>query len=186
MFVAECLRVFVGSNFATVAGRCYRSAQPGPMFLENLKRTYGVRSIINLRDENLEDAWYREEKQAAQRLGLNLVDAGLCGLEQTPAEDFRKVVKLIDEAPEPILIHCASGSDRTGLASAIFLLIHTDTPFDQARKQLHLRYGHFPWTKKACLDRTLDSYADWLEANRWEHSREHFLKWVNTVYEAEK
>ena len=183
MFVAEVLRVFVGSNFdCVVAGRCYRAGQPTPTFLESVQRTHGIKSIINLRDENEDDAWYREEKAAAERLGLKLVNAGLCGDEMTPADDFRKVVKLIAAAPEPMLIHCASGSDRTGLASAVFLLIHTDTPLDVARKQLALRYGHFAWTKKGCLDLTLENYATWLSKSGDEHRPERFVYWVEHVY----
>ena len=52
MVVAECLRVFVGANFGCVApGLCYRSSQPSPAFLANMKRTYGIRSVINLLHE---------------------------------------------------------------------------------------------------------------------------------------
>ena len=186
MLIAECLRVFVGANFDCVTpGRCYRTAQPSANFLARVERTHGIRSIINLRDENEDDAWYREEKQAAQHLGLNLVNAGLCGDEQTPADDFRKVVHLIAESPEPMLIHCASGSDRTGLASAVYLLIRTDTTLEKAREQLHLRYGHFAWTRKGCLDRTLESYEGWLKHQGRQHRPEHFLDWVEHVYQAE-
>jgi protein tyrosine phosphatase (PTP) superfamily phosphohydrolase (DUF442 family) len=186
MLIAECLRVFVGANFETVApGKCYRSAQPSAAFLESIHRTHSIRSIVNLRDENEDDAWYREEKHAAQRLGITLVDAGLCGDEQTPAGDFSKFVNLIAQAPEPMLIHCASGSDRTGLASAVYLLIRTDTPLEEARRQLHVRFGHFAWTRKGCLDRTLDSYAAWLAANGRQHRPEHFMDWAEHVYQAE-
>ncbi len=187
MFLAEVLRIFVGSNFhCVVPGQCYRSAQPTAQFLKTMKLKYGVCTIINLRDENEDDDWYQEEKRAAEELGLNLVNAGLRGIEQTPAEDFRKVAKAIAESPEPILIHCASGCDRSGLASAMYLLTRTNTPLAEARQQLHIRYGHFLWINKACLIRTLDSYEGWLEVNGWQHRPEHFLTWVDTVYVAQK
>jgi protein tyrosine/serine phosphatase len=183
MLVAECLRVFVGANFdCVVPGKCYRASQPSANFLGQVQRTHGIRSIVNLRDENEEDAWYLEEKVAAERLGLALVNAGLNGNEFTPAHEFRKDVKLIDDAPEPMLIHCASGSDRTGLASAVYLLLRTDTPLEIARRQLALRYGHFAWTKKGCLDETLENYAKWLSKHGRQHNRERFLDWVDHVY----
>jgi protein tyrosine phosphatase (PTP) superfamily phosphohydrolase (DUF442 family) len=178
MFVAECLRIFVGSNFHSVAaGKCYRSAQPTPQFLESVQRTHGIRSIVNLRDENDDELWYRQEKQAAQRLGLQLINAGLCSKEQPPDEDFRRFVQAMKDAPEPILIHCANGNDRTGLASAVYLLMRTNTPMGEARGHLSLRYGHFAWTKTSCLNRILDSYEAWLAQNGWEHDAERFYYW---------
>jgi protein tyrosine/serine phosphatase len=183
MLVAELLRIFVGTNFGCVAsGHCYRSSQPSPAFLANMKRSYGIRSVVNLRDENNDDAWYREEKQATQDLGIQLVDAGLWSKTAPKPDELQNLVRLIAAAAPPMLIHCASGSDRTGFASAIFLLVHTDTPLDDARRQLHWRYGHFAWTATGCLDRTLENYADWLKENGWQHNRERFLYWVESVY----
>jgi protein tyrosine phosphatase (PTP) superfamily phosphohydrolase (DUF442 family) len=183
MLVAECLRVFVGMNFGCVSpGLCYRSSQPSPAFLENMKRTYGIRSVINLRDENNDDAWYREEKKAAEELGIELVDAGLWSKVAPKPDELRNVVKLIAAAPEPMLIHCASGSDRTGFASAIYMLVRTDTPLEDARQELHLRYGHFAWTATGCLDETLEKYAKWLSKKGWQHDRAIFLHWVEHVY----
>src|SRR5262249_25398199 len=111
MFVAECLRIFVGSNFHTVVpGKCYRSAQPTAAFLENVHRTHGICTIINLRDENEDEPWYREEKHAALRLNLKLFNAGLSSKEQPPEVDFHTFVRAMKDAPEPILIHCANGN----------------------------------------------------------------------------
>jgi protein tyrosine/serine phosphatase len=181
MFVAECLRIFVGANFyAVVPGRCYRSAQPTPQFLESIKRTHGIVAILNLRggDENGDEAWYQNEKAAAERLGLKLFPAGLSSSEQPPEEDFWKFVQALDECPEPMLIHCANGNDRTGLASAIYLMMRTDTPIAEARKQLSLRYGHFYWSKAKCLHRILDSYEEWLAREGKTHSAAHFRTWA--------
>lgn len=183
MLVAEALRVFVGTNFACVKpGLCYRSSQPTPAFLAHMKRTCGIRSVINLRDENNGDAWYRAEKQATHDLGIELVDAGLWSSSITERADFLRVVKLINRAPEPTLIHCASGSDRTGLASAVYLLLRTDTPLEEARRELHWRHGHFAWTATGCLDVTLENYGKWLSNRGWRHDRERFLQWAEHVY----
>jgi protein tyrosine/serine phosphatase len=184
MLAAEALRIFVGTNFDCVSpGLCYRCSQPSPAFLADMKRTYGIRSVINLRDENNDDAWYRDEKRTARELGIQLVDAGLWSKVAPRPDELRNVVRSIAAAPPPMLIHCASGSDRTGFACALFLLVQTDTPLDEARLQLHLRYGHFAWTATGCLDRTLEQYADWLSQNAWQHNRERFLFWVEHVFQ---
>jgi protein tyrosine phosphatase (PTP) superfamily phosphohydrolase (DUF442 family) len=186
MFVAECLRIFAGGNFySVVPNKCFRSAQPTPAFLENAQRSYGIRSIVNLRDENDDEPWYQQEKQAAQRLGLQLINAGLSSKEQPPDEDFHKFVQAMKDAPEPILIHCANGNDRTGLASAVYLLMRTNTPMKQARGQLSLRYGHIAWSKASCLHRILDSYEAWLQQTGKEHNADHFYFWGMNVYRME-
>jgi len=183
MFGAECLRVFVGSNFHVVAAcKCFRSAQPSAEFLEGMKQTHGIRSVINLRDENVNEEWYRLEKQAAQSLGIHLIDAGLSSLEPPPVEDFHRFVRGIDACEEPTLIHCANGNDRTGFASAVYLLMRTDTPIAEARRHLSLRYGHFSWTKAACLNEMLDGYETWLKQNSQQHSAAHFREWAFHVF----
>jgi protein tyrosine phosphatase (PTP) superfamily phosphohydrolase (DUF442 family) len=186
MFVAECLRIFVGTNFHTVVpGKCYRSAQPTAAFLEIIHRTHGIGTIVNLRDENEDEPWYQEEKQAAKHLNLRLMNAGLSSKEQPPAVDFRVFVRAMKDAPEPILIHCANGNDRTGLASAVYLMMRTDTPLAEARGHLSLRYGHISWSKASCLHRILNSYETWLTDSGKTHSPDNFYYWGMNVYEQE-
>lgn len=186
MFSAECLRIFVGANFHTVVpGRCYRAAQPTAAFLESIKHSHGIASIVNLRDENPDEAWYREEQKAAKQLNIELLNAGLSSKEQPPDVDFHKFVWAMKNAKEPVLIHCANGNDRSGLASAVFLLMRTDTPLAQARGQLSIRYGHFSWTKSSCLRRILDSYESWLDETGKAHSPDHFYYWGLNVYRQE-
>jgi protein tyrosine phosphatase (PTP) superfamily phosphohydrolase (DUF442 family) len=186
MFVAECLRIFVGSNFHDVVpGKCYRSAQPTAQFLETAHNAYGIRSIVNLRDENEDAPWYQQEKHAAERLGVTLLNAGLSSKEQPPDVDFHTFVQAMKDAPEPILIHCANGNDRTGLAAAVYLMMRTKTPMPEARGHLSLRYGHFAVGKALCLHRILDSYEAWLQDNGWEHSADRFYYWGMNVYRQE-
>jgi protein tyrosine phosphatase (PTP) superfamily phosphohydrolase (DUF442 family) len=184
MFIAEVLRVFVGSNFHSVApGLCYRSAQPTAESLENAQRALGIRTIINLRGENEDADWYQEELETARRLHIDVLDAGLCSKVQVPDDDFHIFVQAVKDAKEPILIHCANGNDRSGLASAVYLLMRTDTPINVARQQLGLRYGHFAIGKALALHRVLDSYEAWLDKRQ--HTGELFYYWGMHVYHQE-
>ena len=56
-------------------------------------------------------------------------------------------------------MHCKSGADRTGLGSAIYLMVIQGQPVQQARKMLSVRYIHFWWGKAGILDMFLDSYS---------------------------
>jgi protein tyrosine phosphatase (PTP) superfamily phosphohydrolase (DUF442 family) len=183
VLLAELLRIFAGSNFHVVLpGKCYRSAQPTAALLDSAHRNYGIRTIVNLRDENEDEPWYQEEKQAAQRLGIQLINAGLSSKEQAPAVDFRKFVQVMKDAEEPILIHCANGNDRSGLASAVYFMMRTKMPLAECRRQISLRYGHIAWSKASCLSRTLDSYEAWLDSQGWEHSADRFHFWGTNIY----
>jgi protein tyrosine phosphatase (PTP) superfamily phosphohydrolase (DUF442 family) len=178
---------YLGNNFhSVIPGKCYRSAQPSERFLAELQRTHGIRSILNLRDENNDQPWYQEEKKAAERLGIKLVNVGLSSSEQPPDFEFRRFVEGMDACEQPMLIHCASGNDRSGLASAIYLMLYTKTPMAEARTQLSLRYGHIPWGKAACLQRILDSYETWLHEKGFEHRADHFRFWAKNEYQQEE
>ena len=186
MFLAEVLRIFVGSNFHDVVpGQCYRSAQPTAASLENAQRAYGIRSIVNLRGDNDDCDWYQEEVEAARRLNIDLLDAGLHSKQQAPDDEFRTFVQAMKDAKEPILIHCANGNDRSGFAAAVYLVMRTDTPISEARKQLGLRYGHFALGKTLSLHRVLDNYETWLSGSQLQHNGEHFYYWGMHVYRQE-
>jgi protein tyrosine phosphatase (PTP) superfamily phosphohydrolase (DUF442 family) len=179
---AETARVALGLNFHTVvAGRCYRCAQPSVDDLPVLARSLGICSIVNLRGFD-ERPWYGQERAEAARLGLTFADAGIWASSPPTEAEFFNVVRAVDESPEPILIHCQSGSDRSGLASAIFLLLKTDATLEQARGQLSLRNGHNPWGRAACMDQILAAYATWLAQNQWTHAPDRFRRWARNVY----
>ncbi|MBI2805855.1 MAG: tyrosine-protein phosphatase [Planctomycetes bacterium] len=186
MATAECLRVFTGSNcYVVVADKCCRSAQPTEQFLVNAQRAYGIRSVFNLRDENEDQAWYRRERDTCARLDITLVNAGLASKEQPPAHDFKRLILSMRDCPEPVLIHCANGNDRTSLASAFYLLLRTPASLPEARQQLSLRYGHMYWTKAGCLGRILDSYEEWLQELAKEHRPDRLVYWAEHVYQPE-
>src|SRR4051794_32745800 len=78
VLAGEGLRVLVGPNFhAIVPHRCYRSGQPTADALEGMVRALGVRTVVNLRGPNDKADWYREEHDAARRLGVTVVDVPL-------------------------------------------------------------------------------------------------------------
>jgi len=184
--LAEAANVFLGRNFRTVVpGQCYRSAQPNALMLAEVKEAHGILSILNLRDENEDESWYQEEVQAAKKLGIKLVNVGLSSRAQPPEHDFVRFVDGMDACPQPMLIHCASGNDRTGLASAVYMLLYTNVTPAEARGQLTMRYGHIPWGKAACLQRILDNYETWLCETNQTHSPDNFRLWARTAYRPE-
>lgn len=179
--------IFLGGNFGTVlAGQCYRGAQPADEDLQRIVKRQGVRTVINLRglqDDEPDELWYPIEIHTCAALGVKLVHIGLWSYTPPPLEEFHKLVTSLAEDPAPFFIHCHSGSDRTGMAAALFLLLRTDTSLNDAKKQLNLYHGHAPWGRARCHDRLFDCYARWLSGQGKEHSPELLWHWAMTVYD---
>lgn len=179
----EVCRVVLGSNFHTVVpGECYRSAQPSPRSLEDMARTRGIRTVINLRGRNENEDWFQREVEAAQRLGVNLVHIMMSGNRKPEETHLRKLVETLDNAPRPILVHCCQGGDRSGMAAACYLLLHTPADLAQAERQLSLRFGHNPWGRAGCQEEILRAYGAWLEGQNLLHAPDYFRKWVENGY----
>jgi hypothetical protein len=84
--------------------------------------------------------------------------------ELTPAQ-MAELAQILRDAPKPVLIHCGSGSDRTGLACALYLF-DAGYPAEAVAYQLSLRFGHFPylWSGSWAMDNSLKAYRDHLRA----------------------
>jgi protein tyrosine/serine phosphatase len=77
-------------------------------------------------------------------------------------------------------MHCKSGADRAGLASAIYLMVMMGQDVDAARKMLSPRYIHLRFTKTGVLDMMLDHYAA-----RNAASPIGFEDWIDREYDAD-
>jgi len=78
----------------------------------------------------------------------------------------------------PVMMHCKSGADRAGMASALFLILHEGQPVSTARHQLSIRYGHFRQGKTGILDALFDAYM----ADNPNDERP-FMDWVLSDYD---
>lgn len=157
-------------NWAVVApGKLYRSNHPLPWQLRAAARRHGIRTVINLRGHRQScgsDTLAREE---AARLGLTQIDAPFESRGAPHKDRILRLVDILARAEEPILIHCKSGADRTGLVAGLWLLLQ-GRPVSEAAAQLTLRHGHIRQGKTGILDAFFAAYAaaapkpflDWL------------------------
>ena len=101
-----------------VPGLLYRSAQlPAGEFISLAKQT-GLRTVINLRGENVGSDWYDAQYRAAKELGVGFLNYRMSASRELTVEQMTELAQILRAAPKPVLIHCGSGSDRTGLACA--------------------------------------------------------------------
>jgi protein tyrosine/serine phosphatase len=144
-------------NFHTVvAHEVYRAAQPDADDLAGYVRDYGIRSVVNLRGSHPGEAWYDEEVRSSQTLDLTHVDLALSAKRELTDTNIMALQRILQTTPRPLLLHCKSGADRTGLAAAFYLLDVQHMPPPQAAGQLSWRYGHLPClgNRTVAMDRT--------------------------------
>jgi protein tyrosine/serine phosphatase len=139
-------------NIHTVEnGILYRSAQLNGQRLSDVLTAYGIRSVINLRGGNHGDWWYRDELEITAANGVAHFEVYMAATNEPSVEIVSRLMEIIRTAPRPILIHCNSGSDRAGLASALFERFLRGRSAEMASAQLSFRYGHFPWLGSATV-----------------------------------
>ena len=162
-------------NWGVVApGRLYRSNHPLPWQLRQAARRLGVKTVINLRGERAGCGSDRLGRVAARDAGLMHFDAPFESRGAPHKDRILRLVSLLEKAEEPILIHCKSGADRTGLIAGIWLLLQ-GRPVEEARAQLSLRHGHIRQSKTGILDAFFDAYA--------KAAPKPFLDWLREDYD---
>ncbi|MBA4189252.1 MAG: hypothetical protein C0467_14745 [Planctomycetaceae bacterium] len=181
---AEAARVLFGSNEHTVIpGKVYRSAQLTQQKLERVIAEKKIRTVLNLRGCCPEMDWYRSDANATHAAGISQEDLTFSAKRYPPAPEIARLVEVFDRSEYPLIMHCARGADRTGLASGVALLLLTNNDLATAIGQLNPRYGHVADVgRTGVLDEFFVAYRAKLAANGETHSPDRFRKWATTEY----
>lgn len=164
-----------------IPNQIYRSAQLSPSSLRLLVKVKKIHTVINLRGQNIDKSWYRKETNMSKILGLEHFDIALQSYKLPSKAELQQLTALILQAEKPILLHCESGSDRTGLASAIAMLVLENKPLGDAETAFSWRY--FVTSNNTVGKQVFSLYQNWLQQNHLESNSKNFLTWVNTVYQ---
>ena len=159
--------------------RAWRAAQPLPYQLRRAKKL-GVKTVVNLRG-NEDKPTARTERAACERLGLAYVDYCLRSRDAPSRDELYGLRDLFKRIEHPILLHCKSGADRAGLASALYLHIVENVPIEKAARQLSLRFGHVRFADTGVLDAFFDQYLAHSAQNQID-----FFDWVERHYDPAK
>lgn len=144
-------------NFYKLDDQVWRHNHPSSARLAQLK-AMGAASVLSLRGANGDVS--KMEAAACKALDIPFQTVSLRALALPAQSQLIALFDAIRNMPKPMVIHCKSGSDRTGLASVIYLHAFKDVPLAEARGQLSLRFIHNSWGKARIVNRLLDAYAD--------------------------
>ncbi len=133
---------WTGNLHTVIPGQLYRSATLSPTALDALVQREGIRTIINLRGPHKGTGWYDDETRVAAADGVSMVDLSWSAGRELTDDMVARFFEAAGAAQKPILIHCMSGSDRTGLAVALYVAKFDKASEADAEEQLSIRYGH--------------------------------------------
>ncbi len=131
---AKSIAVQGVENFHRVSEELYRSGQPDKEGFTALE-TMGIRSVLNLRE-------YHKDTRKARHTDLHLMAYPVAAGEVTES-DVENCLRLLQQAPKPLLVHCWHGSDRTGIVVAAYRIVYQGWSVEAAEKEFRDdTYGH--------------------------------------------
>ncbi len=130
-------------NFGKVDENLLRGSQPDKEDYAKLKKAFGIKTILDLRDDA--KSWAKEE---AQKAGLRYINIPLSDKDYPTEEHVKAVEKAVmDESLYPIFLNCAGGVHRSGIAVAIYRILKYNYDINMAYKEMkaynfYVEFGH--------------------------------------------
>ena len=142
-------------NFHQVNEKLYRGAQPDKDGIRKLS-AIGIKTIVNLREDDERAAKEADEAQAA---GMRYFNIPFKRMGRPTDSQVEQVLSII-EAPENgvVFVHCHLGEDRTGTVIAIYRMVHDGWTDQNAIKEA-VHYGMNFW-QRGMKDYISDYYRD--------------------------
>jgi hypothetical protein len=109
----------------------------------------------------------------------------MSAIRRPARRELLQLIDLLDRCRYPLLIHCKWGSDRTGLASALYLMVKRGKSPAQALATFSIQHGHFPVFGPEHLQEPLFEYDSWLRTHHLTHTPSRFRAWVENDYRAD-
>jgi protein tyrosine/serine phosphatase len=120
-------------NFAEVSSsHIYRSGQLSERQLEKAIQRYGLRRVVCLNPDYAD-----RERSLCERKGVEFHYFPMPSDGRGAMEQFTAVYRLLNEQESnPILVHCNAGVARTGVAVALYRILHDGWTTDKALNEL--------------------------------------------------
>lgn len=172
---------YIDTNFFVVdEGNFYRSGQLSKKEFEKVIDEYKIKTIVNLRDMSPEKTWFKDEVEIAKAHGITHISVGMSARRIPHRYEVKALLEAYDKLEKPILIHCRNGSDRSGIADALYRMEVLGQNSSEVKSALSPKYLHFPFL------RPQPSYFLELYKNRRHFEEEYFPCRKNFAYFSKK
>jgi len=112
--------------------------------LEETIQDNDIRTVINLsRGGDQEESNGLTERSVVEDNGATYIEIPLNGKRLPSRDRLLPLLEAFETSALPILIHCSSGTHRSGLAAAIWLLEQEGADLSLAKEQLSPKFGFF-------------------------------------------
>ena len=154
----------------------YRANQPSPKRIKQLAKD-GIKTILNLRGPS-DKGYYALEKDACEKHGITLVDFRMYSRDTPKKNSIHALKDIFENIEYPAMMHCKSGSDRTGITGVLYKHFRLGEPIEDAVEQLSIKYLHMKAGKTGMLDFFFDEYIGYVKQGDLS-----FIDWVDQVYD---
>lgn len=169
---------FTDNVHVVLPHKIYRSAQLNAQELTAYQQQYHLKSIINLRGIWTDDGWYQVETQFAQQHHLTYVPLYLSAYKLPTHDQLMQLIHILETTPQPYMFHCKSGADRTGLASAISLILF-DPNVTIAQLKNEMSWEYNVSSPRSVGFQVMQNYFYWLQQHHLVCNKTNFLHWAN-------
>ena len=123
-------------HFGTVEeGVLYRSGQPDVNRWPILRDTYGIKTVVDLREKLPDAPWAIAEREFCRQNGMKYVKIPIAAHTIEPHELDQFLGLFADARDRPVLVHCEHGSSRTGVMVAAYRVAVDGWSYEQALKE---------------------------------------------------
>lgn len=142
-----------------------RSNQPDAKDLAEIKRKWGLGTVLNLRgadiEENPEISWHVAEKEWCQQNNITYLPMNLNDGTVPPSETDINLFLHMAKAKIfwPILIHCQAGIHRTGFFAALYRIQVNGWSAEQAIEEMESYWYNWSISDRSAIKEYLRNYT---------------------------
>lgn len=119
-------------NLHKVDDNVFRCEQPDTKSFQELEKI-GIKSVLNLRNKHTDSSFLENTKLNYFKVNMEPQDIS--------NEKIILALKVLKEAPKPIVVHCKHGADRTGVVMAMYRIVFQN--WTKERALAELKYGGY-------------------------------------------
>lgn len=165
-------------NLYEIAPGVYRGAQPTMGQLKKLRDKLGIKTIINLKNDNRKSAYFLFEEERCKELGLKLVNVGISSRSLPSTQQLIEYKKVLEEEMEkPVLIHCKAGADRTSNFCTLYQYFIEKRKMKDTNQLRFFPYGYMKTSGAGVLRYYYDMFIEYEKNN----PNADLIEWSKTV-----